>query len=236
MPGGEQAAHPGRRDPRFELVAGRHRLSDPGNDDAMRAIHLYCDLVSGAVLDGLQAELAASGVDIGASAELPAGGRAGTARRRRARPKPIADMRRSPKQSRGGIASRHALPRRRDSLRDSYRTRGRQNGRGNRSAGQGTARQDRRRDDGLQARARRNQRRYGGRGRLAAQEGARRGGEKGRARRRRRADRRRDARRSRALSSRSIPRPISSPATSCFRRSCAPSPGSPSPATAMSRR
>src|SRR5438128_4533836 len=44
----------------------------PGNDDAMRAIHLYCDLVSGAVLDGLQAELAASGVDIGARAELPA--------------------------------------------------------------------------------------------------------------------------------------------------------------------
>ena len=43
----------------------------PGNDDAMRAIHLYCDLVSGAVLDGLQAELAASGVDIGARAELP---------------------------------------------------------------------------------------------------------------------------------------------------------------------
>jgi len=44
----------------------------PGNDDAMRAIHLYCDLVSGAVLDGLQAELTASGVDIGARAELPA--------------------------------------------------------------------------------------------------------------------------------------------------------------------
>jgi small subunit ribosomal protein S2 len=43
----------------------------PGNDDAMRAIHLYCELVSGAVLDGLQAELAASGVDIGARAELP---------------------------------------------------------------------------------------------------------------------------------------------------------------------
>ena len=41
----------------------------PGNDDAMRAIHLYCDLVSSAVLDGLQAELAASGVDIGARAE-----------------------------------------------------------------------------------------------------------------------------------------------------------------------
>jgi len=44
----------------------------PGNDDAMRAIHLYCDLVAAAVLDGLQAELAASGVDIGARAELPA--------------------------------------------------------------------------------------------------------------------------------------------------------------------
>jgi small subunit ribosomal protein S2 len=42
----------------------------PGNDDAMRAIHLYCELVSGAVLDGLQAELAASGVDIGARADL----------------------------------------------------------------------------------------------------------------------------------------------------------------------
>jgi small subunit ribosomal protein S2 len=44
----------------------------PGNDDAMRAIHLYCDLVASAVLDGLQAELAASGVDIGAREELPA--------------------------------------------------------------------------------------------------------------------------------------------------------------------
>src|SRR5271170_5041866 len=41
----------------------------PGNDDAMRAIHLYCDLFAAAVLDGLQAELAASGVDIGARAE-----------------------------------------------------------------------------------------------------------------------------------------------------------------------
>ncbi len=42
----------------------------PGNDDAMRAIHLYCDLVAGSVLDGLQAELAASGVDIGARADI----------------------------------------------------------------------------------------------------------------------------------------------------------------------
>lgn len=43
----------------------------PGNDDAMRAIHLYCDLVSASVLDGLQAEMAASGVDVGGEAELP---------------------------------------------------------------------------------------------------------------------------------------------------------------------
>ena len=57
----------------------------PGNDDAMRAIHLYCDLVSGAVLDGLQAELAASGVDIGArrgAAGRGGAGRGETARRR----------------------------------------------------------------------------------------------------------------------------------------------------------
>jgi small subunit ribosomal protein S2 len=47
-------------------------LPVPGNDDAMRAIHLYCELVSGAVLDGLQAELAGSGADIGEQPELPA--------------------------------------------------------------------------------------------------------------------------------------------------------------------
>ncbi len=48
----------------------------PGNDDAMRAIHLYCELVSGAVLDGLQAELAASGADMGAQERPVAAGRA----------------------------------------------------------------------------------------------------------------------------------------------------------------
>ena len=37
----------------------------PGNDDALRAINLYCDLISGAVLDGIQAELKAAGVDVG---------------------------------------------------------------------------------------------------------------------------------------------------------------------------
>jgi small subunit ribosomal protein S2 len=37
----------------------------PGNDDAIRAIQTYCDLVSGAVLSGIQAELTAAGVDVG---------------------------------------------------------------------------------------------------------------------------------------------------------------------------
>ncbi len=44
----------------------------PGNDDAMRAIQLYMDLFVGAVIDGLQQELAASNVDIGAAAQPPA--------------------------------------------------------------------------------------------------------------------------------------------------------------------
>ena len=44
----------------------------PGNDDAMRAITLYCDLVGNAVLTGLQAEMAASGEDIGDAEVIPA--------------------------------------------------------------------------------------------------------------------------------------------------------------------
>jgi small subunit ribosomal protein S2 len=40
----------------------------PGNDDAARAIQLYCDLVADAVLDGLTEGQAAMGVDIGAAA------------------------------------------------------------------------------------------------------------------------------------------------------------------------
>jgi small subunit ribosomal protein S2 len=38
----------------------------PGNDDALRAITLYCDLMVEAVLDGIQQEMVASGVDLGA--------------------------------------------------------------------------------------------------------------------------------------------------------------------------
>lgn len=43
----------------------------PGNDDAIRAINLYCELMVGAVLDGIQAEMVAAGTDIGESEEAP---------------------------------------------------------------------------------------------------------------------------------------------------------------------
>jgi len=43
----------------------------PGNDDAIRAIQLYCDLMAGSVLDGIQAELSDKGVDLGAAEEAP---------------------------------------------------------------------------------------------------------------------------------------------------------------------
>jgi len=39
----------------------------PGNDDAARAIQLYCDLMADSVLDGLAAGQSASGIDLGAS-------------------------------------------------------------------------------------------------------------------------------------------------------------------------
>jgi small subunit ribosomal protein S2 len=50
----------------------------PGNDDAGRAITLYCDLIARAAIDGIERGQAAAGVDIGASeappsAELPNG-------------------------------------------------------------------------------------------------------------------------------------------------------------------
>jgi small subunit ribosomal protein S2 len=43
----------------------------PGNDDSLRAIELYCELVSAAVLDGLQEEARSTGVDVGESEEAP---------------------------------------------------------------------------------------------------------------------------------------------------------------------
>jgi small subunit ribosomal protein S2 len=44
----------------------------PGNDDAGRAITLYCDLVARAALDGLERSQSAAGVDVGASEVPPA--------------------------------------------------------------------------------------------------------------------------------------------------------------------
>lgn len=49
----------------------------PGNDDALRAINLYCDLFKQAVIDGISVEMADQGEDLGAAdapmlEELPA--------------------------------------------------------------------------------------------------------------------------------------------------------------------
>ena len=42
----------------------------PGNDDASRAIALYCDLVSKTILDGMESHLGAAGIDLG-EVEIP---------------------------------------------------------------------------------------------------------------------------------------------------------------------
>ena len=39
-------------------------LPVPGNDDAIRAIQFYCEMISAAVLDGMQAQIAAQGVKV----------------------------------------------------------------------------------------------------------------------------------------------------------------------------
>ena len=43
----------------------------PGNDDAARAIAMYCDLVARAALDGMTAQMGAAGIDLGAMEQLP---------------------------------------------------------------------------------------------------------------------------------------------------------------------
>jgi small subunit ribosomal protein S2 len=43
----------------------------PGNDDAARAIALYCDLISRAALEGMSAQMGAAGIDIGALEAAP---------------------------------------------------------------------------------------------------------------------------------------------------------------------
>lgn len=44
----------------------------PGNDDAIRAIKLYLELMANAALEGIQDEMKAAGVDLGAQEEVPA--------------------------------------------------------------------------------------------------------------------------------------------------------------------
>ncbi len=43
----------------------------PGNDDAARAIALYCDLIAAAALDGMTAQLGSEGIDVGEMEEVP---------------------------------------------------------------------------------------------------------------------------------------------------------------------
>ena len=43
----------------------------PGNDDAARAIALYCDLAARAVIDGMATQLDAAGFDLGELEDLP---------------------------------------------------------------------------------------------------------------------------------------------------------------------
>ena len=181
----------------------------PGNDDASRAINLYCDLMVAAVLDGIQAEMAASGTDIGASEAVPEPSLSRRQRRpkrsrlplprpplpkprttgprptmpgRRFRPKPPKSPRpRKPKASR----------RRRRPQAEIFQTEARQTDEsGDGGAGQATSREDRRRHDGLQEGAVGERRRYRGGDRLAAQEGPCGGREEGGPRRVRGAGRR----------------------------------------------
>ncbi|MCT7375647.1 30S ribosomal protein S2 [Chelativorans salis] len=44
----------------------------PGNDDASRAIALYCDLIARAAIDGIERQQGALGMDVGEAAEAPA--------------------------------------------------------------------------------------------------------------------------------------------------------------------
>ena len=43
----------------------------PGNDDAARAISLYCDLIARAAIEGMSAQMGAAGIDIGAMEDAP---------------------------------------------------------------------------------------------------------------------------------------------------------------------
>ena len=145
----------------------------PGNDDAIRAITLYCDLVAGAVLDGISAEMAASGRDIGEPPRIcrpSALPRAGPTTAPTAA-EPAGRTGRGAAAERSG--GRRAMAEITAALVKDLREK----------TGAG--------HDGLQAGADRDRRRHRGGGRLAAQEGAVGGGQEVRPRRRRGADRHR---------------------------------------------
>jgi len=42
----------------------------PGNDDSLRAIELYCDMVAGSVLEGMKTQMAKAGIDAGEAIEV----------------------------------------------------------------------------------------------------------------------------------------------------------------------
>jgi hypothetical protein len=99
----------------------------PGNDDAGRAITLYCDLIARAAIDGIERAQSGAGVDLGASdaprgeAGLDEGEEGGGERRNRRRPprsdskdagsgRPRGDARRGPRKPRGGKPEGEAAP------------------------------------------------------------------------------------------------------------------------------
>ena len=78
----------------------------PGNDDAGRAITLYCDLIARAALDGIERAQGSAGVDLGAAEEplgepaLDEGEEAGRAAP--SRPRPTRERKPARRDGRGG--------------------------------------------------------------------------------------------------------------------------------------
>ena len=64
----------------------------PGNDDAIRSINLYCDLVSEAILAGMKESLISSGVDVGEIGDMStfAGGKSADKKHSKGKAKPEA--------------------------------------------------------------------------------------------------------------------------------------------------
>jgi small subunit ribosomal protein S2 len=77
----------------------------PGNDDAGRAITLYCDLISRAALDGIERAQGSAGVDLGA-AESPGGEAALGEEEGEGRERPARDAERRPRRRPGQAQAR----------------------------------------------------------------------------------------------------------------------------------